>query len=70
MTTDKVVLVAISAHRNLLLGISSNEGLHDVSLNLANNGLGATGGGIVEACMADNTNITELDLTDNSACLL
>ena len=53
------------AYRNLLLGLSSNENLQDVSLDLSNNALGITGGGIVDACMADNNNITELNLSDN-----
>ena len=49
-----------------MLGLSSNENLKDVSLNLSNNGLGSQGGGVVETCIAENHNITALDISDNS----
>ena len=51
--------------RNILLGINSNENLHSVKLDLCNTELKEDGAQILEMCLGQNMNITELDISEN-----
>ncbi|XP_041932944.1 F-actin-uncapping protein LRRC16A [Alosa sapidissima] len=54
------------ALKALLLGIASNTNLKEVSLDLSNSELRSAGSQIMEGCIAEITNISSLDISDNS----
>ncbi|XP_031441755.1 F-actin-uncapping protein LRRC16A [Clupea harengus] len=54
------------ALKALLLGIASNTNLKEVSVDLSNCELRSAGSQILEGCIAEVTNISSLDISDNS----
>ncbi|XP_062385557.1 F-actin-uncapping protein LRRC16A [Sardina pilchardus] len=54
------------ALKALLLGIASNTNLKEVSVDLSNCELRSAGSQILEGCIAEITNISSLDISDNS----
>ncbi|KAL2080187.1 hypothetical protein ACEWY4_023980 [Coilia grayii] len=58
--------LAPEALKALLLGIASNTNLKEVSLDLSGCELRSAGSQILEGCIAEITNISSLDISDNS----
>ncbi|XP_048464800.1 F-actin-uncapping protein LRRC16A-like [Rhincodon typus] len=56
---------SIFSHRALLLGLSCNPHLKDVSLDLSSCELRSGGAQILEGCIAEVHNISKLDISDN-----
>ncbi|RXG68752.1 F-actin-uncapping protein LRRC16A [Armadillidium vulgare] len=51
---------------NVLLGLACNENITEVSLDLSNNHLGATGAQILESCIHGVRCLVSLDISENS----
>ncbi|KAL7637106.1 UNVERIFIED_CONTAM: hypothetical protein RMT77_012864 [Armadillidium vulgare] len=54
------------ALKNVLLGLACNENITEVSLDLSNNHLGATGAQILESCIHGVRCLVSLDISENS----